>query len=88
MSYLAKKNRSFLMRCYLRCQNLVMLGLILSLMLLLAGLGLSIYYDELPVPDRVLKVINKRLEAEGIRLDYETTAFDFRGNLLVKSLLI
>jgi hypothetical protein len=85
MSYLAKKKRSFLMRCYLPCQNFVMLGLILSLMLLLAGLGLSIYYDELPVPDRVIQIIEKRLENEGIKLDYEMIGFDFRGNLIVKN---
>lgn len=84
MSYLVKKRRSFALRCYLVCQNLVMITLIFSLMLLLAVLGLSIYYDELPLPARILTVINDRAREEGLDLEFDKITLDFRGNLLFK----
>lgn len=85
MSYLAKKQRSFLMRCYLHCQNLVMISLIFSLMLLLTALGLSIYYEELPVPDKLIRKLQAEFEKQGLNLDFETIALDFRGNVFIKS---
>lgn len=83
MSYLAKKKRSFLVRCYLHCQNLVMFVLIFSLMLLLTALGVSIYYDELPVPEKLLKMVQSEFKEQGLELEFENIALDFRGNLLV-----
>ncbi|MCB1120043.1 MAG: hypothetical protein KJT03_00720 [Verrucomicrobiae bacterium] len=85
MSYLVKKRRSFVLKCYLACQNLVMITLIFSLMLLLAALGLSIYYDEFPVPERLLTLVNERTQEEGLDLQFEKITLDFRGNLLFKN---
>ncbi|MCZ6672151.1 MAG: hypothetical protein O7C75_04350 [Verrucomicrobia bacterium] len=84
MSYLVKKKRSFMTRCLIKCQNLVMFVLIFSLMLLLAGLGLSIYYDELPVPDRLEGFINEALNEQGLDLKYGKITLDFGGNLLIE----
>ena len=86
MSYLAKKQRSFLMRCYLHCQNLVMISLIFSLMLLLTALGLSIYYEELPVPDKLVRKLQSEFEKQGLDLDFENIALDFRGKFSLKVL--
>lgn len=62
MSYLAKKKRSLAVRCFLRCQEAAMYVLIFMLLVLLFGLGLSIYYGEIPDPERLLKVLNSKLE--------------------------
>ena len=83
MSYLAKKNRSFLMRCYLHCQNLVMISLIFSLMFLLSALGLSIYYEELPVPERLIRQVEMEFKKQGLELEFDNIALDFRGNVFI-----
>jgi hypothetical protein len=85
MSYLAKKNRSFMRRCFIKCQNMVMFILAFTLLLLLIGLGLSIYYDEIPVPERLLKIVNTKIREQGLALKYEKITLDFRGDILIKN---
>ncbi len=88
MSSLKKKSRSFLLRCLTGCHNLVMLGLILSFMILLAALGLSIFYEEIPIPARVIERINQELEREGLNLEFEKVTLDFKGDLLVQNVAL
>ncbi|MDA0348000.1 MAG: hypothetical protein O3C43_13345 [Verrucomicrobia bacterium] len=84
MSYLAKKNRSFTRRCFIKFQNVIMFCLTFTLLLLLTGLGLSIYYDEIPVPQRILEIVNAKIKEQGLTLKYEKIILDFRGDLLIK----
>ena len=84
MSYLAKKNRSFRKRCFIKCQNMIMFCLTFTLLLLLTGLGLSIYYDGIPVPERLLKIVTAKIKEQGLTLKYEKITLDFRGDLIIK----
>jgi hypothetical protein len=61
-----------------------MFSLIFSLTLLLAGLGLSIFYEELPVPERLLQVIHNHFQKQGLDLEFEKITLDFRGNVLIE----
>lgn len=85
MSYLAKKKRSLAVRCFLRCQEAAMYVLIFMLLVLLFGLGLSIYYGEIPDPERLLKVLNSKLEEEGLKIHYDAISIDFTGDILIKN---
>ena len=71
-------------RCFIKCQNVIMFCLTFTLLLLLTGLGLSIYYDEIPIPQRFLKIVNAKIQEQGLILEYEKITLDFRGNLLIK----
>lgn len=73
-----------MLRCFIRCQNLVLFLLIFTLMVLLAGLGLSVYYDEIPVPDRLLQVVTRQLKKAGLDMEFGRITLDFQGNLLIQ----
>ena len=85
MSYHAKKRRSFRRRCFIGCQKLILLTLIFTLSVLLCGLGLTLSYDELPVPNRLLQLINRQMADQGLELDFEKINLDVRGNLLIQN---
>jgi hypothetical protein len=53
-------------------------------MVLLSGLGLSIYYEELPVPERLISVINDRFKSQGLNLEFENITLNFSGNVLIR----
>ena len=59
--------------------------LIFMLLVLLFGLGLSIYYGEIPDPERLLKVLNSKLEEEGLKIHYDAISIDFTGDILIKN---
>ena len=82
MSYLKKKNRSLAQRFLLGCHTLVLLGLALFLMMLSSVVVLSMFYDEIPVPPRLMERIDRQLEAQGLNLECEKVILDFKGNLL------
>lgn len=62
-----------------------MIFLIFSLMLLLSALGISIYYEELPVPDQLVRKLQSEFKKRGLDLDFKNIALDFRGNVFIKS---
>ena len=84
MSYLTKKNRSILTRCFFACQKLVTLLLVFTLLVMLMGLGISIYYDEIPVPEPVEEIVNDVLNDIGLDLEYKKITIDLRANLLIE----
>ena len=90
MSYLAKKRRSFTLRCFIGCQKFVLLSLIFSLLVLLTGLGLNLYYDELDEEGResllAMAAQAKSVEArEFIEDEFDNVPWKFRLDLLFES---
>ena len=82
MSYLKKKNRTFLQRILAGCHSIALLGLALSVMLVLAVTVLSMLYEEIPIPHRLMDRIDQHLEEQGLSFACEKVTFDFKGNLL------
>ncbi len=81
MSYHKKKNRTFLWKWTVRCNKLAGLGLIFSLLLMLAFLSLSLFYDEIHIPERILIQVREKLSQKGIRVTYDDISMDFLGNV-------
>ena len=82
MSYLKKKNRTLVQRLLIGCHNMALLGLALSFMMLSAVVVLSMFYEEIPIPPRLMERIERQLESQGLNLACEKVTLDFRGNLL------
>ena len=82
MSYLKKKNRTVFQRILAGCHSLVLLGLALSFMMALAIVVLSMFYEEIHIPHRLMEQIDQQLEDQGLNFDCEKVTLDFKGNLL------
>ncbi len=73
------------MRCFIKCQAFVLFALTFTLLVVLCGLGLSIYYKEIPIPERLLNVLNDHLKEEGLSIGYDSVSIDFTGDILIKN---
>lgn len=73
------------MRCFIKCQTFVLFALTFSLLVVLCGLGLSLYYKEIPIPERLLKVLKDHLKEEGLSIQYDSISIDFTGDILIKN---